>query len=146
MRRCSNSLAKARNKMNLKVGDSAEITKTIEQADIQAFAEVTGDHNPVHVDEVFAQTTRIGRTIAHGMLSASLISAVLANKLPGAGSIYLGQSLQFVAPVFPGDEITARVTVKEIREDKPIVKLETICINQRGEVVIRGEATVLSRG
>lgn len=146
MRRCSNFLAKARNKMNLKVGDSAEITKTIEQADIQAFANATGDHNPVHVDEAFAETTRFGRTIAHGMLSASLISAVLANKLPGAGSIYLGQSLQFVAPVFPGDEITARVTVKEIREDKPIVKLETICINQRGEVVIRGEATVLSRG
>jgi acyl dehydratase len=135
-----------RNKMNLSVGDSAEITKTIEQADIHAFADVTGDHNPVHVDEAFAQTTRFGRTIAHGMLTASLISAVLANKLPGAGSVYLGQTLQFVAPVFPGDEITARVTVKEIREGKPIVKLETICINQRDEVVIRGEATVLSRG
>ena len=132
--------------MKFSVGDSAEITRTIEQADIHAFAEVTGDHNPVHVDEAFAQTTRFGRTIAHGMLSASLISAVLANKLPGAGSIYLGQTLQFVAPVFPGDEITARVTVKEIREGKPIMKLETVCINQRDEVVIRGEATVLSRG
>lgn len=132
--------------MNFKVGDSAEITKTIEQADIHAFADVTGDHNPVHVDEAFAQRTRFGRTIAHGMLTASLISAVLANKLPGAGSVYLGQTLQFVAPVFPGDEITARVTVKEIREDKPIVKLETVCLNQRGEIVIRGEATVLSRG
>ena len=130
--------------MSFKVGDSAEITKTIEQSDIHAFADVTGDHNPVHVDEAFAQTTRFGRTIAHGMLSASLISAVLANKLPGAGSIYLGQTLQFVAPVFPGDEITARVTVTAIREGKPIVKLETICINQRDEVVIRGEATVLS--
>lgn len=144
MRQCSSSWVKARN--NMKVGDSAEITKTIEQTDINAFADVTGDHNPVHVDEAFAQTTRFGRTIAHGMLGASLISAVLANKLPGAGSIYLGQTLQFVAPVFPGDEITARVTVKEIREDKPIVKLETVCVNQRGEVVIRGEATVLSRG
>src|ERR1044072_9250203 len=146
MRRCSNSSAKARNKMNFKVGDSAEITKTIEQADIHAFADATGDHNPVHVDEAFAKTTRFGRTIAHGMLSASLISAVLANKLPGAGSIYLSQTLKFVAPVFPGDEITARVTVKEIHETKPIVTLETICINQRDEVVIRGEATVLSRG
>jgi acyl dehydratase len=77
------------------------------------------------------------------MLTASLISAVLANKLPGEGSVYLGQTLQFVAPVFPGDEITARVTVKEIREDKPIVKLETVCVNQRDEVVIRGEATIL---
>jgi acyl dehydratase len=132
--------------MNFKVGDSAEITKRIEQADIHAFADVTGDHNPVHIDEAFAQTTRFGRTIAHGMLTASLISAVLANKLPGAGSVYLGQTLQFVAPVFPGDEITARVTVKEIREGKPIMKLETVCINQRDEVVIRGEATVLSRG
>ena len=132
--------------MKFNVGDSAEITKTIEQSDIDAFANVTGDHNPVHVDEEFARTTRFGRRIAHGMLTASLISAVLANKLPGEGSVYLGQTLQFVAPVFPGDEITARVTVREIREDKPIVKLETVCVNQRGEVVIRGEATVLKRG
>lgn len=132
--------------MKLSIGDSAEITKTIEQADVDAFAQVTGDHNPVHVNEEFAKTTRFGRRIAHGMLTASLISAVLANKLPGEGSVYLGQTLQFVAPVFPGDEITARVTVKAIREDKPIVKLETVCVNQRGETVIRGEATVLRRG
>ena len=130
--------------MNLTVGDSAEITKTIDQSDIDAFARVTGDRNPVHLDEEFAKTTRFRRRIAHGMLTASLISAVLANKLPGEGSVYLGQTLQFVAPVFPGDEVTARVTVKEIREDKPIVKLETICVNQRGEVVVRGEATVLA--
>src|SRR5829696_575673 len=129
--------------MTLKIGDSAEITKTFEQSDIDAFANVTGDHNPVHVDEEFAKTTRFGQRIAHGMLTASLISAVLANKLPGEGGVYLGQTLQFVAPVFPGDEITARVTVKEIREDKPILKLETICINQRNEIVIRGEATIL---
>jgi acyl dehydratase len=129
--------------MTFKVGDSAEITKTIEQADVDAFAHVTGDHNPVHVDEEFAKTTRFGKRIAHGMLTASLISSVLATELPGEGSVYLGQTLQFVAPVFPGDEITARVTVKEIREDKPIVKLETVCVNQRDEVVIRGEATVL---
>jgi acyl dehydratase len=132
--------------MTFKVGDSAEITKTIEQEDIDVFARVTGDQNPVHVDEEFAKTTRFGKRIAHGMLTASLISAVLANELPGEGSVYLGQTLQFVAPVFPGDEITARVTVKEMREDKPIVKLETVCVNQRDEVVIRGEATVLSRG
>ena len=129
--------------MKLTVGDSAEITKTVNQTDIESFADLTGDRNPVHVDEAFAAKTRFGRHIAHGMLTASLISAVLANKLPGEGSVYLGQTLQFVAPVFPGDEITARVIVKEIREDKPIVKLETTCINQRGETVIRGEATVL---
>jgi len=128
----------------MKPGDSAEITKTIEQADVDAFAQLTGDHNPVHIDEEFAKTTRFGRRIAHGMLTASLISSVLANKLPGEGSVYLGQTLKFVAPVFPGDTITARVTVKEIREDKPIVKLETICLNQRNEIVIRGEATVLA--
>ena len=132
--------------MAFKVGDTAEITRTIEQADVQAFADLTGDHNPIHVDESFAQTTRFGRRIAHGMLTASLISSVLANKLPGEGSVYLGQTLQFVAPVFPGDEITARVTVKEIRADKPILKLETLCLNQRGDVVIRGEATVYIRG
>src|SRR5215216_1792540 len=126
--------------MSFKVGDSAEITKTIEQSDIDAFARVTSDYNPVHIDEEFAKTTRFERRIAHGMLSASLISAVLANKLPGEGSVYLGQTLQFVAPVFAGDEVTARVVVREIREDKPVVKLETICINQRGEIVIRGEA------
>src|ERR1044071_737553 len=130
--------------MTFKVGDKAEITKTIEQADIDAFAAVTGDHNPVHVNEEFAKTTRFGRRIAHGMLTASLISSVLANKLPGEGSVYLGQTLKFVAPVFPGDEITARVTIKETREDKPILKLETICVNQRDEIVIRGEATVLA--
>ena len=127
----------------MKPGDSAEITKTIEQADIQSFADLTGDHNPVHVDEEFAKTTRFGRRIAHGMLTASLISSVLANKLPGEGSIYLGQTLQFVAPVFPGDTITARVTIKDIREGKGIVKLDTICTNQRDELVLRGEATVL---
>jgi len=130
--------------MKFSVGDSAEITRTIEQADLDAFAAVTGDHNPVHVDEEFAKTTRFRRRIAHGMLTASLISAVLANHLPGEGSVYLGQTLQFLAPVFPGDEITARVTVLEIREDKPILKLETVCVNQREETVLRGEATVLA--
>ena len=129
--------------MKFTIGDSAQITKTINDSDIQSFADISGDHNPVHVDDAFAAMTRFGRRIAHGMLTASLISAVLANKLPGEGSVYLGQTLQFVAPVFPGDEVTARVIVKEIREDKPIVKLETICLNQRGETVIRGEATVL---
>ena len=129
--------------MRFKVGDNAEITKKITEADIQAFAEVTGDHNPIHLDDEFAKSTRFGRRIAHGMLTASLISSVLANKLPGEGSVYLGQSLQFVTPVFPGDEVTARVTVKQIRDDKPILKLETICVNQHGETVIRGEASVL---
>jgi len=132
--------------MKFNVGDTAEITKRITADDIEAFAGVTGDRNPIHLDDEFAKQTRFGRRIAHGMLSASLISSVLANRLPGEGSVYLGQTLQFVAPVFPGDEITARVIVREVREDKPILKLETICVNQRDEVVIRGEATVLVHG
>lgn len=129
--------------MKFNVGDTAEITKRITASDVEGFAEVSGDHNPLHLDEEFAKSTRFGRRIAHGMLTASLVSSVIANKLPGEGSIYLGQTLQFVAPVFLDDEITARVTVKQIRDDKPIVKLETICANQRNEIVIRGEATVL---
>ena len=129
--------------MKFKQGDTAFLTKTISDTDIRAFADLSGDHNPLHLDESFAQQTRFGRRIAHGMLSASLISAVIANDLPGQGSIYLGQTLQFVAPVFLGDTIEARVTVTGIREDKQIVKLDTVCTNQRNEVVIKGEATVL---
>ena len=129
--------------MKFKPGDTASLSRTISDDDIRAFANATGDHNPLHLDEQFAKQTRFGKRIAHGMLSASLISAVIANNLPGQGSIYLGQTLQFVAPVFPGDTVTARVTVTSIREDKPIIKLETVCTNQRDEVVIRGEATVL---
>jgi acyl dehydratase len=129
--------------MKFNIGDSASISKTITDADIHAFAEVTGDHNPLHLDDEYAAKTRFGRRIAHGMLSASLISAVLANELPGAGSVYLSQTLKFVKPVFPGDTVTARVTVTEIRDDKPIAKLETVCLNQRDETVLQGEATVL---
>src|SRR6187402_3093461 len=121
--------------MNLKIGDSASISKTITDADIQVFADVTGDHNALHLDEEYAATTRFGGRIAHGMLSASLISAVLGNELPGAGSVYLSQTLKFVKPVFPGDTVTARVTVIAIREGKPIITLETVCVNQNNEPV-----------
>jgi len=129
--------------MKFNIGDSASITRTITDADIHGFADVTGDRNPLHLDDEYAAKTRFGRRIAHGMLSASLISAVLANELPGAGSVYLSQTLKFVKPVFPGDTVTARVTVTQTRDDKPIVKLETVCLNQRDETVLQGEATVL---
>jgi 3-hydroxybutyryl-CoA dehydratase len=129
--------------MTLQVGDTASMTKTITDEDIRAFAGLTGDHNPVHLDDEFAGTTRLGRRVAHGMLVASLISSVLANDLPGVGTVYLGQTLSFIAPVYPGDTVTARVTVTKVREDKPIVTLETVCTNQSDETVIRGEAVVL---
>jgi 3-hydroxybutyryl-CoA dehydratase len=130
--------------MTFKAGDSAEVSKTITEEDVRAFAELTGDRNPVHLDEEYASTTRFGRRIVHGMLGASLISAVLANELPGRGSVYLSQTLRFTAPVFIGDTVTARVTVTRVREDKPVVTLETVCTNQRGERVVEGEAVVLA--
>lgn len=129
--------------MGLKVGDTAARSRVFGDEDVRAFAELTGDHNPVHLDEEYAAGTRFGRRVAHGMLAASLISATLANDLPGRGTVYLSQSLQFTAPVFPGDEVTARVTVTKVREDKPVVTLETVCTNQRGETVIKGEAVVM---
>ena len=129
--------------MKFKIGDSASLSKTISEADVQAFADVTGDHNPIHLDEQFAKNSRFGRRIAHGMLGASLISSAIANELPGAGSIYLSQTLRFVSPVYLGDTITAHITITGMREDKPIVTLETICENQNQEAVITGNATVL---
>lgn len=128
--------------MRLNVGDTASRSKAITDRDVRTFAAISGDENPIHLDEEFAADTQFGKRIVHGMLTASLISAVLANDLPGHGSIYLGQTLKFVAPVFIGDEITARVTVTSARDDRPIAKLETVCTNQRNEIVIKGEATV----
>jgi 3-hydroxybutyryl-CoA dehydratase len=130
--------------MTFKVGDSAEFSKTITDRDVRAFADLTGDRNPVHLDGEYASATRFGRRIAHGMLGASLISTALAGELPGPGSVYLSQTLRFTAPVYLGDTVTARVTVKSVREDKPVVTLETVCVNQRGERVVEGEAVVLA--
>ena len=129
--------------MTLSVGDAAEMSRTVTDEDVRAFAELTGDRNPVHLDEEYAASTRFGRRIAHGMLGASLISAVLANELPGRGTVYLSQTLRFTAPVFLGDTVTARVVVKGVREDKPVVTLETVCTNGRGERVVEGEAVVI---
>ena len=124
-------------------GDKASRACTISDDMIRAFAEVTGDANPVHLDEAYAAGTRFGRRIAHGMIAAGLISATLANDLPGSGTVYLSQSLQFNSPVYPGDTITATVEVLTVRSDKPIVTLATVCTNQDGEVVLEGEAIVL---
>src|SRR5215207_11143003 len=124
-------------------GDKASRITPITDHMIRTFAEISGDNNPIHLDDEYAAGTRFGRRIAHGMLAAGLISAALANELPGRGTVYLSQQLPFTAPVFPGDTVTARVTVSKVREDKPVVTLETVCTNQRGETVIRGEAVVM---
>jgi len=126
-----------------KEGDTAKLIKTVTQSDIEQFAELVGDRNPMHVNPDFAKKTRFGRPIAHGMWGLSLVSAVLGTKLPGPGTIYLSQTVQFKAPVFAGDTLTAKVKVLEVRQDKPIVKLETTCENQKGELILMGESVVL---
>jgi 3-hydroxybutyryl-CoA dehydratase len=130
--------------MPIKVGDHAERTTLITDERIRQFAAASGDMNRIHLDEAAAAQTRFGRRIAHGMLTASLISAVLGNDLPGVGSIYLSQSVKFKAPVFLGDTITARVTVTAYREDKRIATLATTCLNQDGQLVLEGEAVVIA--
>ena len=127
----------------MKIGDSASTAKTISEADVYLFAGITGDHNPAHINEEASKKTAFGGRIAHGILSAGLISAVLAMKPPGPGTISLGQELKFTKPVRFGDTVTATATVSEIVAEKNIVKLETICTNQKGEVVIKGMATVM---
>lgn len=128
----------------IRVGDAAEFTTVIDDEAVRWFARVTGDANPVHLDEAYAATTPFGRRIAHGMLVAGTISAVLGTRLPGPGAVYLGQTLQFRAPVFLGDAVTARVEVVKVREDKPVVTLRTTCVNGRGELLIEGEAVLLA--
>jgi acyl dehydratase len=127
----------------LQLGDKASRTTTISDDMIRAFASLTGDTNPIHLDDAYAASTRFGRRIAHGMIAAGLISATLANDLPGPGTIYLSQTLQFKAPIHPGDTITTTVEVKSARPDKPIVTLGTVCKNQDDVVVLEGEAVVL---
>lgn len=127
----------------LKPGDSAVLSKTISESDVYLFAGITGDFNPAHVDEIAAQTGRFGGRIAHGMLGAGLISAVLGTRLPGPGTIYLGQELSFTKPVRIGDTVTALCTVSRLAPEKNIAYIDTICTNQRGETVIKGTATVM---
>ncbi|MFH1263278.1 MAG: MaoC family dehydratase [Pseudomonadota bacterium] len=126
----------------LSVGDSAEISRTINEEEVGTFARITGDLNPVHLDEEWARNTIFKKRIVLGILVTGLISNVLGNRLPGIGTIYVSQSLNFLAPVFFGDTITARVDVVEKRE-KRRVRLRTVCRNQRNETVIEGEAIVL---
>ncbi|HPJ95519.1 MAG TPA: MaoC family dehydratase, partial [Deltaproteobacteria bacterium] len=126
----------------LVLGETAEFTKTITEADIILFAGVTGDLNPAHINEEYAKNTFFKTRIAHGILQAGFISAAIGMKLPGPGTIYMKQELNFRAPVHIGDTITARVEVSQIDEEKNRVVLKTTCSNQEGEIVLDGEALV----
>ncbi|MEM1344621.1 MAG: MaoC family dehydratase [Pseudomonadota bacterium] len=127
----------------MEIGLSRSLTKCIEDYDIRLFADVSTDRNPVHLDDDYARETIFGGRIAHGMLTASLISAVIGEQLPGHGAVYLGQSLKFLAPVYPGDEVTATVTVKEIDLGRRRVTLDCICCVGE-KAVLKGEALVLA--
>jgi 3-hydroxybutyryl-CoA dehydratase len=128
---------------DLSVGQSAELTRTASDAVIRGFAELSGDVNPVHLDDSFAAKTNFGGRVAHGMLSAAYISAVVGTKLPGPGAVYLNQSLRFRRPIRLGDEVTARVTIKALDERKGHVTLATVC-SVGGKAVTDGEAVVMA--
>lgn len=124
-------------------GQQDTFTKTVTEADVTTFAELTGDFNPIHVDAEYARRSRFGRRVAHGMFTGGLVSAVLGNKLPGPGAIYLSQQLEFLAPVFLGDTITAVVEVSDWRPEKRILTLRTDAYNQDGKQVVTGKAVLL---
>ncbi len=126
----------------LNVGDREEFTKTVSESDIYLYAGITGDLNPAHIDEEYAKGTFFKTRIAHGMLTAGFVSAVIGTKLPGPGTIYMRQELNFLAPVRIGDTITARVEVTEMIIEKNRIKLKTTCVNQDGTTVLDGEALV----
>lgn len=116
---------------------------TITSDMIERFAEATGDHNPLHLDEEFARGTQFKTRVAHGMLQAGILSGILGTEFPGVGTIYLSQTLKFVKPVFIGDEVTFHLKVLELIEEKNRIRIETICENQKGEAVVTGEALIM---
>lgn len=130
--------------MPVTIGQRAQRTKTISSEDVRAFAALSGDTNPVHLDEAYAASTPFGKPIAHGMLSVSIISAILGNDLPGQGTIYLGQDVKFRAPVYVGDTVTAEVECIAYREDKRIATFKTTVHKDDGTLVIEGQAVVIA--
>lgn len=127
----------------IEAGQSARLSKTFSEAEVRAFAEVSTDTNPVHLDEDYAATTQFGTRIVHGMLTASLFSALLGNHLPGPGTVYLGQSLRFRRPVKLGDTVDATVTVKSVDREKNRVELDCVC-SVGGKPVLQGDALVMA--
>ena len=128
------------------IGQKASTSKTITETDVILFAGVSTDINPVHIDEEAAKKGIFGKRVAHGILVSGLISAVLGNKLPGPGSIYMGQDLKFLAPVYIGDTITAEVEIIDLVPEKSRIKLNTTCVNQDGKTVISGTALIMNKG
>jgi len=124
----------------MKIGDREWVRRTITDADIANFAGVSGDFNPLHTDEEYAKTTIFGKRIAHGFFTGMLVTYLIGNKLPGAGYVYMKQDLKFLKPVFSGDTLTAQVEVVEKIDEKKRVLLRTFCLNQKGELVLDGEA------
>jgi 3-hydroxybutyryl-CoA dehydratase len=129
--------------MDIKIGDKFTVTREVTDELVRDFAELSGDHNPIHLDDEFATATRFGRRIAHGMLSGAFISAVLGNEFRSRKIVYLSQTMRFTAPTFIGDTIITTATVKAIREEKGIVTLDTECRKQNGEVTLTGESMVM---
>ncbi len=130
--------------MTLEIGATASRVKTITQEDIALFAQASGDTNPVHLDPAYAETTQFGKPIAHGMLTVSIISAILGNDLPGHGTIYLGQDVKFKAPVYVGDTVTATVECITYRAERRIATFKTTATNQDGVLILEGQAVVLA--
>jgi 3-hydroxybutyryl-CoA dehydratase len=127
---------------DIKMGQTAETTHTVTEKDIQTFGDLSGDYNPLHFDEEWAKTTMFGSRIAHGILTAAYVSATIGMHLPGPGTIYMSQSMRFMAPVRIGDTITTRVEVINLNDEKERVTLKTTCTNQEGTDVLVGEALV----
>lgn len=132
--------------MNIEIGSTFTRSTKVTDEVVKGFAKISGDYNPIHLDEDFAKATQFGKRIAHGMISGALISAVLGDEMKDLNVIYLSQTMKFLKPVFIDDTVTVTATVTEVRDDKPIATVETICTNQAGNTVVAGEAVIMILG
>lgn len=125
---------------DIKIGQTATLSKTFDAKGVSVFAEISGDDNPLHTNEEYAKTTHFGRCIVHGTFYTAILGTVLGTKLPGEGTILVGQNHKFLYPVYVGDTITAKVEVEELKPEKKIIKLALSCVNQDGKAVLEGHA------
>ena len=126
----------------IKIGDKATLRKAFSKSEVECFAKISLDDNPIHLDREYSEGTVFGQPIVHGILVASLLSGLMGGKFPGHGTVYLGQTLKFMAPVYINEEVVASVEVVKIREDKPIITLKTQCVKSDGTIALEGEAVV----